>query len=468
MPDNLQQIVERMVKAGESEGNIALVIKHYKAQPPVSAGDAGMTGAVVKDTSTGRTTWVEGATDTTRKVAATAAPTVGGIVGGLVGGNVGAAVGGAAGVGYKQLLEHATEIPGAVVDVARNLVKEPKATLTGFVQGATEGAKEAGLEAASQGAANWVGGKVAQAGGVMAKWLMNRATTRVSARLMRDFPELSDTLIDNALTVSKGGEAKARSLLVKAKLEATKALKLADEAGATIPVEMTEDLATSLKTALVEKAIKTGGAPAQSGQALSAASQRLDPATKQLFARVDQAASKGTPLDLSPTQADLLKTQLQKESRALYANRTAPNGQKAMGMDATERAEFASRLNDAIDVAAKGYKAANAKAKPLIGAVRGIGQAIRPNGNLYQAMVRPAVGAIVGEEAGRRSGVNPIAAGVAGAAMTSPAGMSREAILLAHPAVQTLLRQLPKPLADALTQFAFEQQAQRPQQSRNR
>jgi len=51
---------------------------------------------------------------------------------------------------------------------------------------------------------------VAKAGGVMAKWLMNRATSRVSAALLRDFPELSDTLIDNALTVSKGGEGGRR------------------------------------------------------------------------------------------------------------------------------------------------------------------------------------------------------------------------------------------------------------------
>jgi hypothetical protein len=72
-----------------------------------------------------------------------------------------------------------------------------------------------------------------------------------------------------------------------------------------------------------------------------------------------------------------------------------------MGMDATERAEFASRLNDAIDDLASGYKSANAEAKPLIGAVRGIKQAIRPNGNLYQAMVRPAVGGLLGEETGR-------------------------------------------------------------------
>jgi uncharacterized membrane protein YcfT len=40
---------------------------------------------------------------------------------------------------------------------------------------------------------------------------------------------------------------------------------------------------------------------------------------------------------------------------------------------------------------------------------------------------------------------------MAGAALTSPAGMSREAILLSDPKVQELLRQLPRGMVTALT-----------------
>jgi hypothetical protein len=279
---------------------------------------------------------------------------------------------------------------------------------------------------------------------------MNRATTRVSAKLMRDFPELSDTLLDNALTVSKGGYAKAYELLVGAKNKATAALRAADATGTTIPVQMTDDLGTSLKTALLEKLVKSGKVPAPvSGQPLSIATERLDAGTKALFAKIDAAASAGGPLELTPSQADVFKTQLQKESRALYANRTAPNGQNAMGMDATERADFATQLNAAIDQVASGYKGANAEARTFLGAKRGLEQAIRPNGNLLQAMVRPAVGAAFGSAAGQREGGAPgaLLGGAVGAYATSPVGMSQEAIVLAHPAFQGLLRALPKPAA---------------------
>jgi hypothetical protein len=386
------------------------------------------------------------------KMLGNALPTVGGIVGGVTGGVQGAALGGAAGEGYNQIVQHATEIPGAIADVARNLVAEPKATIKGFIEGATGGAKDAAMEAGGQAAGQVVGNAAAAGAGKLSSWLMNRATTRVTAKLMQDFPGLNDTLIDNALTVSKGGYDKAFSMLMAAKDKARAALKLADQAGSNIPIELNADLGESLKTALLEHAVKSGKVASkgmEAGEALTVASKRLDPVTRELFGKIDAAATKGGALDLTPTQADLLKTQLQKESRALYANRGAPNGPKAMGMDATERAEFASRLNDAIDGLASGYKSANAEARPLIGAVRGIKQAIRPNGNLYQAMVRPAVGAVVGEETGRHEGgtAGAVVGGLAGMAATSPVMLSREAIILAHPAVKALVRQLPKAIA---------------------
>lgn len=389
-----------------------------------------------------------------RSTAEAAIPNVGGAVGGFVGGIPGAAIGGAAGEGYRQIAAHVEELPGAVRDVARGAVEHPIETATGFARGAAAGVVEAGKEAGLQGAFQGAGDLAVRGAGIMSKWLMNRATTRVSAKLMQDFPDLTDTLIDKALTVSKGGYEKARSMLLAAKADATIALRKADASGARIPIQLTDDLAESLKTALLEKAIKSGTVKAAPGTPLTVASQRLDPATAALFQQIDAAANGGV-FHLAPSQADVLKTQLQKESRLLYANRTAPNGQRAMGMDATERAEFASRLNEAIDTLATGYKSANAAARPLIGAVRGIQQATRPNGNLYQALVRPAVGAAVGTETGRESGGKwgAIAGGAAGAAMTSPAGMSREAIVLAHPAMQAILRQVPRSTAGMIVEF---------------
>ncbi len=397
----------------------------------------------------------KGVAGTAANAVGTAAPTIGGIVGGIAGGTVGAGLGGAAGEGYKQILQHAGELPGAVADVARNLVTQPGATMKGFAQGAKEGAVNAGLEGAGQAAGQAVGAKVAEGGTVLAKWLMNRATTRVTAQLAREFPQLSDTLIDNALTVSEGGYGRARGLLLAAKAKATGAVAKADAAGSVLPVQLTPDLAESLKTALLDKAIKAGQVPAPpAGQPITTATQRLRGPMQQLFRDIDHAVTNDVPLSLKPSEADLFKTQLQKESRALYLNRVATNGPKAMEADSIMMADYASQLNAAIDDLATGYKAANAEAQPFIGATRGIKQAIRPSGNLLQAMVRPAVGGMVGAAAGEYKGgtLGGIAGAVTGAALTSPAGMSREAIILAHPAVQKALMQLPKPLAQALVE----------------
>ena len=64
---------------------------------------------------------------------------------------------------------------------------------------------------------------------------------------------------------------------------------------------------------------------------IPAASERLTPALSATFGDIEKAASTSDVMNLTPTQADLLKTQLQRESRMLYAQRGAPNGPKAIG-----------------------------------------------------------------------------------------------------------------------------------------
>lgn len=447
MPIRVQVVGHGIVEFpdGTSQDEMQKALSSLSAPPPPKTTDEPSTLKKVTD------------------AAANVLPAVGGIIGGVVGGPAGAAAGGAAGEGYRQLAQHITEIPGAIKDVASNLISHPVATAEGVVQGTNRGGLNTGAEATMQ-AGGQVAGDLAAAyfGKPIAKWLMNRATSRVSEKLLREFPELSDTLIDNALSVSKGGYGKAYGMLMEAKSKANAAIKTAEAAGATIPVQMTGDLGESLKTALLERLVKAGKVPAaQQGQPLTAATARLDASTKALFADIDAAATKGGALDLTPTQADALKTQLQKESRALYANRTAPNGQKAVGMDATERADFATQLNNAIDGLASGYKAANAEAKPLIGAVRGIKQATRQNGSVYQAMVRPAVGAALGSAAGAREGGSPGAAAgaIAGAYAGSPMGMSHAALILANPATAHLLSVLPKGAASYLISLLSTDQA---------
>lgn len=142
-------------------------------------------------------------------------PAIGGMAGGVAGGPIGAAVGGAAGEGYRQLADHATELPGAVADVARNLVTQPGATLRGLVGGAGSGAMAAGTEGAIQGAIEG-GGQLA------AKYVVQPA----ARALMRGYlkpslaganiakaREIVQTALDEALPVTQGGEARAERLI---------------------------------------------------------------------------------------------------------------------------------------------------------------------------------------------------------------------------------------------------------------
>ncbi len=159
----------------------------------------------------------------------------------------------------------------------------------------------------------------------------------------------------------------------------------------------------------------------------------------------------GRAATLTMAEADALKRSLQLEAKALYRSVIATNGRSPVSLMAKGKADMAAALNDAIEQAttsagAPGYKAANFAAKEMIGASRAIAQAIRPGKNLYQAMVRPGVGAMLGGSAGEAEG-HPFLGAAAGAVMTSPGMMSRQAIALSHPAVQALLKQLPRATA---------------------
>ena len=354
-------------------------------------------------------------------------PTMGGAVGGVLGGIPGAALGGAAGEAFRQLSSEAPPPTGT-------------AAATGI---ATQG----GTQALAEGTGRAAGAVM----GKTATFLMNRAAN-VSDRLAREFPDLSQTLIDNAIRVTQGGYGKAKGMLLAAKAQARAALTKAETAGATIPVQLTDDLAASFKTAVLERAMKTGGATPPTGSALTVATERLNPATRNLLTSIDDAVTKGVPFKLTPTQADLLKTQLQRESRNLYVAMRGPNGTPAIAENAAVKADFAAELNSAIDAAASGYKAANATAQKMLGATRAVQQAVRPGKNLYMAMVRPTTGAVLGSIAGQQQG-QPGVGAVIGAAAATPAGMSSLAITLANPAVQQFVRQLPRALGQQITDY---------------
>ena len=375
-------------------------------------------------------------------------PTVGGIVGGMVGKVPGvrlatATLGGAAGEGYRQLIQHAGEIPGAISDVARNLVTEPAATLSGFVQGAKTGATNAaiqgGIQAAGQGAGEVLGAVVPK----VAPGLMDRALN-LTDKLAREFPDMSATMLGNALTVSKGGLEKARTLLTAAKATATAALTTAQAAGATVPITAATDglqqtLAKVASSADIEGGLRT-------------------------LAMVERETAAGRAAALTPVEADALKRSLQTQSKQLYAAAKMGQGPPNVTVRAQALADMAESLNNAIgtvttQAGADGYRAANASAADLIGAVRGIARGARSGPDLLGALVRPGAGAVIGGLTGAETYGKPGAAvgALLGSAALSPLGLSRLAVALQRPGTQALLRGAPR-LAAAAASLATERQ----------
>lgn len=114
-------------------------------------------------------------------------PAAGGFLGGLAGGGEGplavggATIGGGAGEGARQLFS-----------------------------GEPFSAKRIGLEAAGQGGAQAVGGLLAKGAGALAKPLMRRALA--VGRSLPGFSNTAETALQEGITASKGGLAKAQSL----------------------------------------------------------------------------------------------------------------------------------------------------------------------------------------------------------------------------------------------------------------
>jgi hypothetical protein len=151
---------------------------------------------------------------------------IGGIAGGLTRGTVGAAIGGAAGRGYGELAAHASEIPGAVVDVARNLISHPKATVTGAMQGMAEGAINAGISGGRQAAAQAVGqyvvGPAMQAVGSRIMQSAVKPGIKVLLRGVKSGDAVQpvvQTLLDEGVNVTPGGVAKLQSLIAASNKE---------------------------------------------------------------------------------------------------------------------------------------------------------------------------------------------------------------------------------------------------------
>ena len=342
------------------------------------------------------------------------------------------ALAGAAGAGMGAVAQKITT-PGAPP------LKVGETLGTMATEGAKMGAAEAGGRALSK-AAEYAGG-----------WLMRKALNP-TLRLDKEFPKTVQTLIDEGIPVSGAGREKAQALLKQAKGVANQALAQADAAvGASIPVQMTPDLLDSLHSAMLSDAIK-----ATKGQPVSAVAEAtVSPAASAFLQRARAAMDAGEPILLKPSEADVLKTQLQLESQKFY-RKFDPEGRQLSTEAQAIKAHVATQLNTVLGSVADGYREANALAQKLIGADRGLWRATRPGGQIVRALLRPSLAAAVGGGAGYRQTGTPagvVTGMIVGGAMGMPSNMSRTALALTNPAVQAGLRSLPKVAAGSIVLF---------------
>lgn len=207
-----------------------------------------------------------------RQSIADALPSAGGMVGGMVGGVPGAAVGGAAGAGFRSLVSKATELPGAVADVGRGLVSQPKATLGGFARGAAEGAADAGISGAVQGAMEGVGDYVVKP---IAKGLYGTALRPIKA--IRDkygLKNLIDAGFENKILPTAGGAEKARKL-VSFSRTAQRDMATAYDATGGSPLQIRDVAANGIKPILRDAAAGSA-AIGGDGSAVDAIMQNLN------------------------------------------------------------------------------------------------------------------------------------------------------------------------------------------------
>jgi hypothetical protein len=218
-------LVRAMVQEGTSDDDILAALKVYDAKHAPSMRTA--SGETWTDKLKTAASMLQiplpgGGTASPQAIGAVAsagvqsAPAIGGAIGSAVGGAPGAAIGGAAGQGYKTLLNNASQIPGAVRDVAGNLIAHPMATLQGAEQGLNQGALQAGTEGAMQGAMTGAGNLVS-AGLAKAAPVLMQSAVKPSLALLKEYritPEgLSKVLLREGANVTPGGLSKLQRLV---------------------------------------------------------------------------------------------------------------------------------------------------------------------------------------------------------------------------------------------------------------
>lgn len=335
-----------------------------------------------------------------------ALPTLGGLAGGITGGIGGATVGGMAGQGYGELLKHAGEIPGALADVARNVVTQPRATLQGFLQGANEGAVNAGLKGASEGVGQAVGGAVGKGVAQTGKLVYKGGVALLPKGIKQEFPDLAEAGFREGVSLTNRGAAKAEKLVGQSAQQATDKLAIMERAGSS-PVQPHE---------LVSGMTRTAGK-------VSKQPLRADDLQTISDMRTRVLAENPNPIPL--TQANEMKQAAQRVATQGYKqiDRGAPINSVPLDVNM----DIAHALRQAIESRVPSVGPINARTQDLIGLQRAAEHA----GGTGHWLSRVGGAGVLGGLGFTGGGFIPaLGAAAAGGAMATPGGATTTGLML--------------------------------------
>jgi len=342
--------------------------------------------------------------------AASAAPAVGGLIGGLVPSvfrPASAALGGAAGQGYGELIRHAGELPGAIADVARNAVSQPKAVFQGFLQGAGEGADAAVKQAALQGTMEAAGPVVGKGLKATGKGIYAGGIALLPKGLKVEFPRMAQAGYDAGIALSAKGAEKAKALAGQIGQQVSDKLALLDRAG--VPKIQPSEVAKSLRPVrdTLQKRAALG----------------LPSEVPQLAGRAKAfgTANKG---GMTLTRAQALKREAQ--DMADTAFRTQERGGVIKSDEMLANRAMAKGLKQAIENRAPDVRAMNEQLQSLIGLEQGAEHA----SNTGHVLSRLGGAGVLGGLGFGAGPVPALAAAGAGLAMTTPQGLARTGLAL--------------------------------------
>lgn len=387
MADQLQTIVQRMIDAGESEDNIASVIREYKPPAPekgLAQKATDMVGGILRTAANHpvQTGAILGG--------ALAAPLTGGTS--LAAGLAAAGLGGAGGAGLGALYGAATgseNVPTTSGGVLRAMGEE------GLMQAGAEG-----------------GGRlITGALGAGGRALYQRAL-RPAAKMTEKYGDLVGAGLKEGIPV--GGSRTATGRMMASKGAADQLVAQAEAAGATVPATaVTDRFMPLIEKAAQREGLGTGATDAAEIAAREAGFNAAHP-TGQIAPMAAHALKR---------EADTLASTAQ---NALQRG-AASNDMTALLHDATR-----SGLKEGLENIAPGLAEQNKRTQTMMGLSRALRTAeARPQALTHLASAGAGIGGLLSGESGQEG----LGRGVAGAALLeaamSPRAQSRAAIGLA-------------------------------------